>query len=161
MSRCISLHGEYSDHEFTPEQGEFICARCDVLDEDAALAEIERLRQWKAEALPVLAGLQELGNALGVPLGARITGPEAAERARELMAERDALAAGAVDADHAVALEREAVAAWLERNILGAMPLDLIAAIRNGEHHANTPPTPRQTPRNGARNDERARKQAQ
>lgn len=39
--------------------------------------EIERLTRWKAEALPVLDGLQELGKALGLPLGERITGPAA------------------------------------------------------------------------------------
>lgn len=58
----------------------------------ASAEEIERLRRWKAEALPVIDGLQELGNALGLPLGSSITGPEAAERARELTRERDVLA---------------------------------------------------------------------
>src|SRR5690554_5011909 len=52
----------------------------------AAAEEIERLRRWKAEALPVIAGLQELGKALGLPLGSRITGPEAVKRAEELAA---------------------------------------------------------------------------
>ena len=54
----------------------------------AHLIEAERaeLRRWKEEALPVLTGLQELGNALGVPLGHRITGPEALRRVKELRA---------------------------------------------------------------------------
>jgi hypothetical protein len=55
--------------------------------------------QWKAEALPVMAGLQDLGRALDLPLGASITGPQAAEAATALREgkaaaerERDALA---------------------------------------------------------------------
>lgn len=41
------------------------------------IREVERLTRWKSEALPVLDGLQELGKALGLPLGERITGPAA------------------------------------------------------------------------------------
>lgn len=41
------------------------------------LAEVESLARWKTEALPVIAGLQELGAALGIRLGKRITGPDA------------------------------------------------------------------------------------
>lgn len=37
----------------------------------------ESAEQWKTEALPVIDGLQELGAALGIPLGKRITGPDA------------------------------------------------------------------------------------
>ena len=55
-------------------------------DIPALLAEVERLARWKAEALPVLAGLQELGKALGLPLGEQITGPRAAEEAAALLA---------------------------------------------------------------------------
>ncbi len=58
----------------------------------------------------------------------------------------------ATDAGHAVALEREAVAVWLERRLppalietLGDYSANfdrgaLVASIRNGLHHANTPP---------------------
>lgn len=49
--------------------------------------EVERLRRWKAEALPVIDGLQDVGHALGLPLGTRITGPEAAEKARAFVAQ--------------------------------------------------------------------------
>lgn len=52
-------------------------------------AERDRLQQWKDEAAPVLIGLQDLGKALGVPLGKRITGELAAEQARTLKAARD------------------------------------------------------------------------
>lgn len=48
--------------------------------------EVERLQRWKDEALPVIAGLQELGKALDTPPGERITGKGAAERARGLVA---------------------------------------------------------------------------
>lgn len=50
----------------------------------AAEAEAERLRRWKDEALPVLDGLQELGGALGLPLGSRITGRQAVDAALDL-----------------------------------------------------------------------------
>ncbi len=46
--------------------------------------EVERLRGWKAQALPVMSGLQDLGRALGVRLGESITGEAAAEKARAL-----------------------------------------------------------------------------
>lgn len=39
--------------------------------------EIENLERWKAEMLPVLEGMQELGKALNLPLGAQISGPAA------------------------------------------------------------------------------------
>lgn len=68
--------------------------------EASITAERDKLRRWKEEALPVLAGLQDLGRALDVPLGQRITGDVAAKRAEELRAaaalagaERDELAA--------------------------------------------------------------------
>ena len=40
MSKCISMHGEYSD--CTPDQN-FICKRCTALDEDALFAKVEQL----------------------------------------------------------------------------------------------------------------------
>jgi hypothetical protein len=46
--------------------------------------EVRNLRRWKEEALPVLAGMQELGTALGLRLGTQITGPEAVEAASAL-----------------------------------------------------------------------------
>ena len=60
-----------------------------------AHAEAERLRGWKAEALPVLDGLQELGKALGLPLGSQITGTEALAAVERLTSERDAARAEA------------------------------------------------------------------
>jgi len=42
MSKCISGEGEYSDHELA-EQPRFVCARCFVFDEDAALARVREL----------------------------------------------------------------------------------------------------------------------
>ena len=47
MSKCISSHGEYSEHEPGPHP--FVCAWCGVFDEDAAVAEVERLRTEMAE----------------------------------------------------------------------------------------------------------------
>jgi hypothetical protein len=53
------------------------------------VTERDRLRQWKQEALPVLDGLQELGRALDLPLGERITGTRAVKAAEAMRAERD------------------------------------------------------------------------
>ena len=46
MSTCISEHGEYSDHTLDDS---YVCSRCHVLDEDAAIEELKRLRQERAE----------------------------------------------------------------------------------------------------------------
>lgn len=54
--------------------------------ERALREEIARLTRWKEEALPVLDGLQDLGKALGLPLGERITGPAALAAAKRLTA---------------------------------------------------------------------------
>ena len=57
----------------------------------AQLAESEAsnicLAQWKCEALPVMDGLQELGGALDLPLGAHITGPMALAEVRKRSAQ--------------------------------------------------------------------------
>lgn len=65
-----------------------INAACEALDE--ARAERDRLSGWKDEALPVIAGLQDLGRALGLRLGTRITGPEAVDAALDLRNAHDA-----------------------------------------------------------------------
>lgn len=54
------------------------------------LAEIERLQNWKDGAVEVIAGLQEVGRALGVDLGERITSRTTVDRALDLRNERDA-----------------------------------------------------------------------
>ena len=65
-------------------------AAADAVDDRAALvAGVNRLRAWKAEALPVMDGLQELGDALGISLGQRITGAEAKVAVETLVAQRD------------------------------------------------------------------------
>lgn len=51
MSRCISPHGEYSDHVVCPT-GPFYCARCLVIDEQSIDAALE------AAALAVEAVIQ-------------------------------------------------------------------------------------------------------
>jgi hypothetical protein len=48
MSACISSEGEYSDHEISAEF-EFVCNRCFSFDEDAAVAEVRRLRALLGE----------------------------------------------------------------------------------------------------------------
>lgn len=49
-----------------------------------ALREVVHLRRWKAEASEVMLGLQDLGRALGIPPGQRITGPLALEHVERL-----------------------------------------------------------------------------
>lgn len=51
--------------------------------------ERDELRRWKADALSVLTGLQELGKALGLPLGSRITGTEALAAVERLTRKMD------------------------------------------------------------------------
>lgn len=74
-------HGTDAPPEFSdPEYAERSWADwwADLLAEARmSVAEVERLSRWKGEALPVMDGLQELGRALGLPPGARITGPMA------------------------------------------------------------------------------------
>lgn len=48
------------------------------------VVELDQLRRWKAEALPVIAGLQEVGRALGLRLGENITGRIAVDAALDL-----------------------------------------------------------------------------
>lgn len=55
-----------------------------VADVPQLLAEVECLASWKAEALPVMEGLQELGRALGIRLGERIIGPAALDAVQRL-----------------------------------------------------------------------------
>jgi hypothetical protein len=46
MSTCISERGEYSHH--TPDDAH-VCTRCHVLDEDAVIQELKRLREERAQ----------------------------------------------------------------------------------------------------------------
>ena len=80
--------------------------------------ERDELRRWKAEALPVLDGLQELGKALGLPLGSRITGREALAAVERLTRERDddrRVADIAVDQKRRLLRERDEARAEAER----------------------------------------------
>ena len=80
--------------------------------------ERDELRRWKAEALPVLDGLQELGKALGLPLGSRITGTEALAAVERLTRERDddrRVADIAVDQKRRLLRERDEARAEAER----------------------------------------------
>jgi hypothetical protein len=42
VSKCISWHGEYSEHEL---DADYICTLCFVLDEEALIEELHRLRE--------------------------------------------------------------------------------------------------------------------
>ncbi len=73
---------DWYDEEQCDKDAEFIAHA----PEDIAnlIKEVERLEHWKSEALEVIDGIQELGHALGLPLGERVTGETALEKAREL-----------------------------------------------------------------------------
>ena len=60
MSKCISSHGEYSEHDLTGAE-RFICQRCWALDEDAIMAalaaseaELLTLREQRDKVLAAL-----------------------------------------------------------------------------------------------------------
>lgn len=69
------------------------------------LAEVDRLTRWKTEATEVLRGLQDLGKALGLPLGEQITGQSACVAAVALHDRTEA-------AEQAVHLVRGIADAW-------------------------------------------------
>lgn len=46
-----------------------------IVDALRGQQEVDHLRRWKSEASEVMMGLQDLGRALGIPPGERITGP--------------------------------------------------------------------------------------
>lgn len=104
-----------------------------VADVPDLLAEVERLSRWKAEALPVMDGLQDLGKALGLPLGGRITGPaalEAVERLRER--EQVIITNGSLmlDAAEATIARVEDLAELVEHRMMAtATPSEIRAAL--------------------------------
>lgn len=93
----LHLAGWYARADLNPEHVDGIMRDVkDLLhehsvgDDVARNAEIGQLRRWKAEATTLFDGLQDLGRALGLPLGVLITGPLAIEAAERLRTERDA-----------------------------------------------------------------------
>jgi len=54
-------------------------------------SEVDQLRRWKAEAMEVMSGLEDLGKALELPLGESITGTVAAGRVARLKEALEAL----------------------------------------------------------------------
>lgn len=111
---CRELNNEFRETFRQPDAAliarapELLAALCDKLDE--AEGEVARLTQWKAEAMQVMSGLQELGQALGLGWGVRITGDHAAEVARDLRERAEKAEA---------AIEKAAGFAWDEGNAVG------------------------------------------
>ena len=67
-----------------PSKGDYTQAGIDAITDSVCdipdlLAEVAQLTRWKSEAMAVMGGLEELGRALNLPLGARITATSAAE----------------------------------------------------------------------------------
>jgi hypothetical protein len=48
------------------------------------LDDLDALKRWKAEAMAVMSGLEELGRALGIPLGVSVTARAVVDAALEL-----------------------------------------------------------------------------
>lgn len=72
-----------------PSKGDYTQAGIDAITDSVCdipdlLSKVDQLTRWKSEAMAVMGGLQELGRALNLPLGARITATSAAEKAKEL-----------------------------------------------------------------------------
>ena len=100
-----------------PSKGDYTPAGIDALTDSVCdipdllvelgdlLAEVDRLTRWKAEALPVMTGLQELGKVLGLTLGESITGPSAVDAAHALRVRAEA-------AEQAVERVRELAEYW-------------------------------------------------
>lgn len=88
----------------------------------AAVARAEAAEDWKAQALPVISGLQVLGKALGLRLGTSITGPDAAEAARSLKSRAEAAEAEAhnVQADY----DRRGERLWRLAALTGYAPTE-------------------------------------
>lgn len=86
-----------------------------MAERDAALARAEAAEAWKDEALPVMAGLQNLGRALGLGLGTSITGEMAAQAACGLVARAEA-------AEHALADLRAGLKALADESGLRGSP---------------------------------------
>lgn len=94
--------------------------------------EVRRLRKWKAEALPVIAGLQDLGRALGLAPGVRITGRTALDAALDLRnfaqkAEAEVERLQAVE--HALSRELYEDGGWIERATNAEARLDAVRAL--------------------------------
>ena len=85
------------------------------------LAEVRLLARWKNEALPVIAGLQELGAALGIPLGKHITGPDALEAVKALTARAEAAEQTNQEVSRLAMLDRKCPACSGYDAILGAL----------------------------------------
>lgn len=87
-SGCIHLTNYRSQCETWADQ--FLLTGKGLLPgADELIAERDRLRRWKAEALEVMEvmeGLHDLGRALGIPLGEKVTGPLAISYAEGLRA---------------------------------------------------------------------------
>ena len=99
--------------------------------------EVAHLRRWKAEALPVMSGLQELGRALGVGLGKSITARESVDLALDLRNDRDRFqAANREHIDRIDVLEADLVNAQAALDVYNQTNNDRLAAVVNAEIRA-------------------------
>lgn len=81
MSACISREGEFSDHV---DDDEYVCRRCGVLDEEALLGELRRLRAAAAgETYPLTPVTGAEAWNFGQPSVAQWARREALHEARE------------------------------------------------------------------------------
>jgi len=108
MSKCISPQGEYSAHRL---DADFICTVCLVLDEEATIKELHRLR---ADAPPCDGGCNEnTGPEESCSLHGRTTA-DVWEIADRVMAQRDAVQA-----------EAKRLRAMIEAALLGSQSVEV------------------------------------
>lgn len=63
MSKCVSLSGEYSEHELQDEgDARFICQRCFAFEEDGALEAIEKAEAELARTSQAIEDIRALHN---------------------------------------------------------------------------------------------------
>lgn len=83
MSTCISRHGEWSDHILDDA---YTCTRCLVLDEDALVDELRRVRRLHDDAV---AGVEEWRRTSDIHLAAMEAARPVVEAAAEITASGD------------------------------------------------------------------------
>lgn len=131
MRRRIARFG-YQDWDTDRANAELVANAPTWLAE--LLAEVDRLTRWQTEATEVMRGLQDLGKALSLPLGERITGSAAVVAAAALRYRIAALNVALQD-------EREAHGAAIARAEAAEQAIQLVRELHtpevayDSEHH--------------------------
>ena len=125
MSSCISRHGEYSEHTLNDL---YVCTYCSALDEDAMIAEVERLKAaahlpgWESPAALLDAYKHLLANheAYQADIGRRVAADRAVIDAAKALREAQPEQASMVVAPHILDAVMAVCAAAAAHNALEA-----------------------------------------